>query len=186
MKIIFLIEYVLFYIFFFVRANLLSKRIGKKIKADTPILNIAIFFAGLSAVFFILGEFFPEFKKVSIEVYQSVIMDVMGLILITLGFLFSAASSINLGASWRIGVHESESTELVTTGLYQFSRNPYFTSYDVVLIGSIIASGSVMVMIFSLVTIVLFHILILREEKYLEQVHQEKYENYKNKVRRYF
>jgi protein-S-isoprenylcysteine O-methyltransferase Ste14 len=36
-----------------------------------------------------------------------------------------------------------------------------------------------------IITMVLFHLLILKEEKYLEKHHQEAYRQYKKEVRRY-
>ncbi|MEV7572907.1 methyltransferase [Pseudarthrobacter sp. NPDC089323] len=42
---------------------------------------------------------------------------------------------MSLGASWRIGVDEAESTALVTNGAYRLVRNPVFTSAATAFLG---------------------------------------------------
>jgi protein-S-isoprenylcysteine O-methyltransferase Ste14 len=92
---------------------------------------------------------------------------------------------LNLGRSWRVGVNTSEKTELVTRGIYKFSRNPYFLFYDMVLIGLSLSSQSILVIVFSIITVIMFHVLIIKEEKYLENMHGVEYRNYKKQTRRY-
>lgn len=44
-----------------------------------------------------------------------------------IGMATTAVAQFQMGASWRIGIDESESTELVTHGLYSRIRNPIYT-----------------------------------------------------------
>lgn len=37
--------------------------------------------------------------------------------------------------SWRAGIAENDKTEIVTSGIYQISRNPAFLGFDCVYIG---------------------------------------------------
>lgn len=50
-----------------------------------------------------------------------------GLVLALTGFLGVLAAQTGMGASWRIGVRETERTDLVTGGLFAVVRNPIFT-----------------------------------------------------------
>ncbi len=50
-----------------------------------------------------------------------------GLGLGLVGMATTAVAQFQMGASWRIGIDESESTELVTHGLYSRIRNPIYT-----------------------------------------------------------
>ena len=52
-------------------------------------------------------------------------LQVVGLVVALAGF---AATLAGMGASWRIGVHPGERTELVTTGVFAHVRNPIFTA----------------------------------------------------------
>ena len=44
-----------------------------------------------------------------------------------IGMAVTAVAQFQMGASWRIGVDESETTDLVTHGLYARIRNPIYT-----------------------------------------------------------
>ncbi len=175
----------LFYIFFFLRAFVLSRKIGKSIKANDIILNTAIISAGISSVLFILQKTLPGFESYTIAFGSSTGFEIAGTILIGAGLIFSTIASLNLGNSWRVGINNNDKTDLVTNGFYRISRNPYFLFYDIVLIGLSLSSQSVLVIVFSVMTIILFHILILKEEKYLENIHGADYRKYKTQVRRY-
>lgn len=185
MKYISITLIVLFYIFFFLRAVLLSRKIGKSIKANDIILNIAIISAGISSVLYILQKTLPNFDDYTLTFSNSIVLEIAGTILIGIGLIFSTIASLNLGHSWRVGVNSSEKTELITNGVYKLSRNPYFLFYNIVLIGLSLSSQSILVIVFSVTTIIMFHILILKEEKYLENVHGDDYRKYKEQTRRY-
>lgn len=173
----------IFYVFFFIRSYLLSRKLKKTIKAKNRILNLSIFFAGISSLLF-LGY---GLKLITLPLlFQSHIWEATGTILIILGIIMSIISSLSLRDSWRIGISKDEKTELITFGIYRFSRNPYFLFFDCVLIGMFFYTGSVFIFIPAVITMVLFNTLILKEEKYLEKQHGDAYKKYKQKVRRYF
>jgi protein-S-isoprenylcysteine O-methyltransferase Ste14 len=175
----------LFYIFFFTRAYTLSKLLGKKIKAQNPLLNFSIVMAGFSSVIFLAYLTVPQTGKFLIILFSSDLLTKAGSIIISLGLITSTIASLTLKKSWRIGIDENEKTELISNGLYKYSRNPYFLSYDLVLIGMVFCLLSPLIILPVLITIVLFHLMILKEEVYLENKHQENYKKYKRKVRRY-
>ena len=51
----------------------------------------------------------------------------VGLAVGLIGIATTTVAQYQMGASWRIGVDESESTELVTHGLYAHVRNPIYS-----------------------------------------------------------
>lgn len=176
----------LFYLFFFIRAWALSKSLGKNIKAKSPLLNISIVLAGLSSLLFLSYLIVPSIGQHLVILFSASFLATIGSVLIALGLITSTVASLTLKKSWRIGVNENEKTELITNGIYKFSRNPYFLSYDFVLIGMVFCLGSPFLILPVLITIMLFHLMILKEENYLENKHQENYLRYKSEVRRYF
>lgn len=185
MKYLLVVLILVFYMFFFIRAYTLSKSLGKNIKARNALLNFSIFFAALSSVIFLGYLFLPQSGAYLFILFESEVLTISGTVLIISGLAASSFASLNLKRSWRIGVSEDEKTELITGGFYSISRNPYFLSYDVVLIGMILCVFSPVLMLPVLATIVLFHLMILKEEKYLEKQHGESYREYKLRVRRY-
>jgi protein-S-isoprenylcysteine O-methyltransferase Ste14 len=174
-----------FYFFFFIRAFVLSKSLGKSIKGKNPIVNFSILSSGVSSLIFIAYLIYPEIENYFYIIFSSIILKIIGSIIIISGILLSVLSSISLKKSWRIGVDENEKTELISSGIYRISRNPYFLSFDLVLIGMVLYFLAPVLIITVLATVILFHVIILNEEKYLEKTHGNNYKKYKERVRRY-
>ncbi len=108
-----------------------------------------------------------------------------GLILLTFGFLLGILALMSMKNSWRVGIKYDQKTELVRSGVYAFSRNPYFLSYDILILGYILLFPSLIILGLYLILVMIFHRMILEEEKYLESKHGETYLTYKQSVKRY-
>ena len=109
----------------------------------------------------------------------------IGLIFVLIGFIFGIQALISMKNSWRVGIKYDQKTDLVTTGIYRFSRNPYFLSYDILIFGYILVFPSLVLIVLYLPLTIFFHKMILEEEKYLQSVHGDSYTDYKRKVNRY-
>lgn len=88
--------------------------------------------------------------------------------------------------NWRAGIDASQKTELVTHGIYHVSRNPAFVGFDLFYIGITAMFPNPVLIFFSLASIVVFHLQILQEERYLAQVFGREYTDYRRWVKRYF
>ena len=102
-----------------------------------------------------------------------------------LGDMVFLASVICMRDSWRAGIPDSDKTELVTTGIYKFSRNPAFLGFDLQYIGVMLIYFNPLTAVFSAFAIVMLHLQILQEERYLLSAFGEPYQQYKNRVFRY-
>ena len=60
--------------------------------------------------------------------------------------------------SWRAGIPDKDETELVTTGIYRFSRNPAFLGFDLMYIGVLLLYGNLLTFSFSVFAIVMLHL----------------------------
>lgn len=87
--------------------------------------------------------------------------------------------------SWRAGIPDRDKTELVTTGIYKFSRNPAFLGFDLQYIGVLLMYCNPLTATFSIFAMVMLHLQILQEERYLTSVFGAPYQQYKKKVFRY-
>lgn len=87
--------------------------------------------------------------------------------------------------SWRAGIPDKDKTELVTTGIYRFSRNPAFLGFDLMYVGVLLLYGNLLTLGFSVFAIVMLHLQILQEERYLVNTFGEPYQEYCRHVFRY-
>ena len=87
--------------------------------------------------------------------------------------------------SWRAGIPDRDKTELVTTGIYRFSRNPAFLGFDLMYIGVLLMYANFLTLAFSAFAIVMLHLQILQEERYLTSTFGAPYREYCRRVFRY-
>ena len=87
--------------------------------------------------------------------------------------------------SWRAGIPDKDKTELVTTGIYRYSRNPAFLGFDFMYIGVLLMYGNLLTLGFSVFAIAMLHLQILQEERYLVNTFGAPYQEYCRHVFRY-
>lgn len=109
-----------------------------------------------------------------------------GLLLGILGDIVFAVAVWTMRDSWRAGIAQRDKTELVTGGIYQFSRNPAFLGFDLVYLGILLVFFNPVLLLFSLFAAIMLHLQILQEEAYLPSVFGERYLEYQRSVNRYF
>lgn len=103
-----------------------------------------------------------------------------------LGIVITVIAQIQMGRSWRIGVDQSESTELITTGLYAKSRNPIYFGIFLYWIGISMIFPHPAMWVSALVCWISIEVIVRRiEEPYLSRVHKEKFQAYRQKTHRY-
>lgn len=111
----------------------------------------------------------------------------VGVLIAVAGDLVFVVSVVTMKDSWRAGVSETDKTELVTDGIYRFSRNPAFLGFDLVYIGILLMFFNWILFFLSVFAIIMFHLQIVNvEEDFLIVAFGDDYIQYKNKVNRYF
>lgn len=112
---------------------------------------------------------------------------IVGISIAVTGVAVFITSVVTMRDSWRAGVSKTDKTELVTSGIYSFSRNPAFLGFDLVYIGILLMFFNLILFIISVFGVVIFHLQIVNvEEDFLIDTFREEYINYKKKVCRYF
>lgn len=102
------------------------------------------------------------------------------------GAALFAIGAFRMGDSWRAGVSEKEQTELVTTGIFRYSRNPAFLGFDLMYLGMLFLYFNWLLALLSLAGAVLLHLQIVYvEEPHLRKVFGASYLNYETQVARY-
>lgn len=102
-----------------------------------------------------------------------------------LGDLIFLLSVLCMKDSWRAGIPDQDHTELITSGIYRFSRNPAFLGFDLMYIGMMLMYCNLLTVPLTVFAIVMLHLQILQEERYLEKTFGTAYREYKRHTFRY-
>lgn len=102
-----------------------------------------------------------------------------------LGDLIFLISVLCMKDSWRAGIPEEDRTELVTDGIYAFSRNPAFLGFDLQYIGVLLMFCNLLTAAFTVFAVSMLHLQILQEERYLTAAFGPEYLQYRRHVLRY-
>lgn len=102
------------------------------------------------------------------------------------GVLVFVVAMTTMRDSWRAGIPEKDKTELITAGIYRFSRNPAFLGFDLMYLGLLLAYFSPIHLLFAGFAVSMLHMQILQEEVYLSGKFGAAYLKYKQQTRRYF
>ena len=108
-----------------------------------------------------------------------------GFLLGLLGDGIFLTSVLTMRDSWRAGIPDRDKTELITSGIYAYSRNPAFLGFDCMYIGIFLLYANWISGLCTAFAIVMLHLQILEEEKFMTATHGADYLAYKNKVLRY-
>lgn len=113
-------------------------------------------------------------------------MRMLGICIGFVGVFLFIIAVFAMNDNWRAGVSKTDKTELVTTGIYQISRNPAFLGFDFVYIGILFLFFNFVLFAISVLSMLMFHLQIIKvEEDFLTSVFGQEYVEYKKHVCRY-
>jgi len=153
--------------------------IGKS-PVSTPIFVLGKLAMSASWLFFLVRTL-----GIDTMMYDSTVTRSLGVVLAVAGSLLLILGFIYLGRSVSVGLPE-ERTELKTHGVYRISRNPMYFG------GFLICAGSCFLFIHPVnfllcaIYVVIHHVIVIREEQFLEKRFGERWLEYKQRVPRYF
>ena len=101
------------------------------------------------------------------------------------GDLIFLISVLCMKDSWRAGIPANDKTELVTGGVYAYSRNPAFLGFDLQYIGVLLMFCNLLTATFTVFAVSMLHLQILQEERYLTATFGAEYLKYRHQVLRY-
>jgi len=169
----------------FIAKNLyLRQKLGQPIRGKNREVNVAIVVFTLFIIIAIMLSFGGG-DYLQIRMLPERHARLAGLILLAFNLAVSGAALLHLKDSWRVGVIEEDRTELISTGIYQYTRNPYFVAYLFMFAAYTILLRSGILLGLSVIGFWVVHRMILKEEAYLLSVHGDAYADYKKKVARY-
>ncbi len=119
-----------------------------------------------------LADIVYEFEFLGVNIAMDVAM-LYASILIVIGTIF-------IIAGWYTLYKNIKKVELVTTGLYAYSRHPQYFGFILIIIGWLVGWPTILTIIFALILIYKYVKVCKVEEK--ELAHIKEYQNYKNNV----
>ena len=118
--------------------------------------------------------------------YSPVVVRVIGAVMNVAGTIVFISAVRTMGDSWRAGVSTTDQTELVTSGIYQFSRNPAFLGFDLLYIGTLLMFFNWILCALTIFAVIMYHVQIVKvEEHFLLAAFGDEYLQYQKKVCRY-
>jgi len=110
---------------------------------------------------------------------------IFGLVILIASLVWTSAAQVNMQASWRVGIDETQKTELVHTGIFHLSRNPIYLGMIFTIVGLFLLTPNAFTILLAVVGYVLVQIQVRLEEDFLYKMHGQAYLDYKNSVRRF-
>ncbi len=108
-----------------------------------------------------------------------------GVVVAFAGVAFFLLAVIAMKENWRAGIDASQKTELVSRGIYRISRNPAFVGFDLLYVGVAWVFPNPVLIALTLAEVIVFHLQILEEERFMRSVFGTGYAEYAAKTRRY-
>lgn len=135
----------------------------------------------------IFFSFSPQYYQYILPVnyLEYDVLKVTGTCLTLISFIWIIISQYHMSNSWRIGINYDEETNLITSGVFGYSRNPMFLGVLVCYLGNFFIAPNALTLIILSITYVVLQIQVRLEEDHLEQTHGDEYSKYKSKVRRW-
>lgn len=116
---------------------------------------------------------------------KALALGLLGIFIASLGAMVAFAAQMSMGTSWRVGVVSGATGDLVSGGLFRFSRNPTFVGQAAVLSGVALAVPCVPTILAPLLFLWSAAIQIRSEEAALRQSLGPEYDRYAASVPRW-
>ena len=162
----------------------LAKR-GIHILANPPLNLIVFLFAKIlafvSCLFIPLGVLWPELKCYSIPGYLSWLAPG----LFVTGSLLAITAMKKLGDDLIFGLPGGDIKHLQTDGIYKISRNPLYLGFFMIIVASWLSALNPLNIGAGGIAIVIHHVIILKEERFLIAKNGSEYLAYMKKTGRY-
>jgi protein-S-isoprenylcysteine O-methyltransferase Ste14 len=102
-----------------------------------------------------------------------------------IAMLYLSFSLVQMGEFTKMGLPLKDEIKLQTDGIYSLSRNPMYFGLFLLAIASLLYVPNPINLLAAIVGVAIHHLIIKREEQYLQLTFGQEWFDYKSKVRRY-
>jgi Putative protein-S-isoprenylcysteine methyltransferase len=151
---------------------------------DHPNINKNIHPPIIALIFIVIAYFLGRFAP--LPFVAPLILRNIGLLLTFVGFLLGIGAFVEFRKARTTLDPHGSANQLVSSGIYRFTRNPIYLGFLLMVIGLPLNSGlywGVVMAPFYILT--MDRLVIEREETYLEQKFKDVFTSYKSRVRRW-
>lgn len=176
---------ILFYGIYFIkqmaqkRQGITTRQLGRRKEKSLHTTEVVM---SLATVLIVFAQVFSILFELSL---MPMPVRIAGIILGTAGDLVFLTAVLTMKNSWRAGIPDTDRTEFVSHGIYRYSRNPAFLGFDMMYAGILLMYFNWVLLALTIWAMVMLHLQILQEEKYLPTVFGSEYLEYKKHTRRY-
>jgi len=151
---------------------------------DRPNINPMVHPPIVALMFIVIAYFLGRF--VPLPFVAPIFLRYVGLILTFIGFLFGIGALLEFRKARTTLDPHGSAKQLVTSGIYRFTRNPIYLGFLLMVIGLPLNSGLYWGIVMAPFYIITMNRLIIeREEMYLEKKFKNTYTSYTSRVRRW-
>jgi protein-S-isoprenylcysteine O-methyltransferase Ste14 len=151
---------------------------------DHPNINKSVHPPVVALMFIVIAYFLGRFLPIPLVV--PMVVRNIGLFLTFIGFLLGVGAFLEFRKARTTLDPHGSAKQVVTSGIYRFTRNPIYLGFLLMVIGLPLNSGLIWGLIVSpLYVILMTRLVIEREEAYLEKKFKDQYTGYRSRVRRW-
>jgi protein-S-isoprenylcysteine O-methyltransferase Ste14 len=151
---------------------------------DHPNISPMVHPPVVALMFIVIAYFLGRF--VPIPYVAPVAVQYFGLFLTFIGFLLGVGALIEFRKAHTTLDPHGSVKQVVTSGIYRFTRNPIYLGFLLMVIGLPLNSGLIWGIVMApLYIMTMTRLVIEREEAYLEKKFKAQYTSYKSRVRRW-
>jgi protein-S-isoprenylcysteine O-methyltransferase Ste14 len=144
---------------------------------------LALVYEVVARSFSLPTPFFPG--QWNVVLVDSIVARALGAAATVAALLVYLLALFQFRDSWRVGIDRVRSGPLVTSGIFDWTRNPIYVAFEIFFIGSFLLWGTAIFLFLTAMLAVLLHLMILREERFRESIHGAAYRDYRERVGRY-
>ncbi len=148
-------------------------------------MNPLVFYTGKIAGYIVWIYFILALAGLSdVKIYDHKLWTTISIFLLIMSSILICISLFDLGSSTRFGL-PIDDTVLKMQGIYRFSRNPMYLGFYLLTLGAMVYMGNIWIIGLGVYSMVVYHQIVLNEEKFLESRFGQDYLDFKSRVKRY-
>ena len=132
-----------------------------------------------------LLEFHPIPEHASAVLFDWPGLKIAGALMMIAGLVIYGFGTRGLGESWRLGIDRKTPGSLAKDGIFAWTRNPIYLSFDMLFVGTFLVHGRLHFLLLASVMSAMLHLIILREERFLSELYGDAFGSYCADVGRY-